>query len=110
MKKYSVRPAAPNDIETGYDLIVTQNMESLLLHSLWILSARVQRVKLSVDTKSLTNAPHFYKNAGMNIIQRYHIYEKNLGMWYYTTTLEIDVEKTIHHKTITWARQIWVIT
>jgi mycothiol synthase len=54
---------------------------SLLLYTFGEFYRRgVQRVKLSVDSKSLTNAPHLYKNAGMNIIQQYHIYEKNLRM------------------------------
>lgn len=54
---------------------------SLLLHAFSEFHRRgVHRVRLSVDSKSLTNAPHLYKNVGMNTIQQYHIYEKSLRM------------------------------
>lgn len=35
-------------------------------------------VKLSVDSKSLTNAPRLYESVGMKIVQQYHIYKKEL--------------------------------
>jgi len=55
--------------------------KSLLLHAFSEFYRRgVHRVRLSVDSKSLTNAPHLYKNVGMNTIQQYHIYEKSLRM------------------------------
>ena len=55
--------------------------KSLLLHAFSEFYRRgVQRVRLSADSKSLTNAPHLYKNVGMNTIQQYHIYEKSLRM------------------------------
>jgi GNAT superfamily N-acetyltransferase len=55
--------------------------KSLLLHAFSEFYRRgVHRVRLSADSKSLTNAPHLYKNVGMNTIQQYHIYEKSLRM------------------------------
>lgn len=55
--------------------------KSLLLHSFGEFYRRgVPRVKLSVDAKSLTNAPRLYKSVGMNPVQQYHIYKKELQM------------------------------
>lgn len=54
---------------------------SLLLHTFGEFYRRgVQRVKLSVDSKSLTNAVHLFKSVGMDTIQQYHIYKKDLRM------------------------------
>lgn len=33
-------------------------------------------VKLSVDSKSLTNAPRLYESVGMKTVQKYHVYKK----------------------------------
>lgn len=53
--------------------------KALLLHSFGELYKRgVQKVKLSVDSKSLTNAPKLYQEVGMQSIQQYHIYKKEL--------------------------------
>jgi mycothiol synthase len=55
--------------------------KSLLLHTFGEFYRRgLQRVKLSVDSKSLTNAPRLYKSVGMNTVQQYHIYKKELQM------------------------------
>ena len=52
---------------------------ALLLHSLGEFYRRgTGRVKLSVDSHSLTHAPRLYRRAGMEIVQQYHIYRKNL--------------------------------
>jgi mycothiol synthase len=48
---------------------------ALLLHSLGAFYRRgVRRVRLSVDSHSLTQAPKLYERAGMKTIQEYHIY------------------------------------
>jgi len=53
--------------------------KALLLHSFGEFYRRgVQRVKLSVDSKSLTNAPHLYEHVGMQTVQQYHIYTKEI--------------------------------
>lgn len=55
--------------------------KSLLLHTFGEFYRRgVQQVNLSVDSRSLTNAPHLYESVGMKIIQQYHIYKKELQM------------------------------
>jgi len=55
--------------------------KSLLLHTFSEFYRRgVQRVKLSVDSNSLTSAPRLYESVGMKTIQRYHIYKKELQM------------------------------
>ena len=55
--------------------------KSLLLHTFGEFYGRgVQQVNLSVDSRSLTNAPHLYESVGMKIIQQYHIYKKELQM------------------------------
>jgi len=55
--------------------------KSLLLHTFGeFYRRRVQRVKLSVDSNSLTSAPRLYESVGMKTIQRYHIYKKELQM------------------------------
>ena len=52
---------------------------ALLLHSLAEFYGRnIRQVKLSVDTKSLTNAPQLYESIGMKTIQQYHIYHKEI--------------------------------
>ncbi len=51
--------------------------KSLLLHSFGeFYRRRIHQIKLSVDSKSLTNAPHLYESVGMQSIQQYHIYRK----------------------------------
>ncbi len=53
--------------------------KALLLHSFGEFYRRgIPRVKLSVDSHSLTNAPRLYEQAGMRTIQQYHIYKKEL--------------------------------
>lgn len=52
---------------------------ALLLHSFGEFYRRgVRKVKLSVDSQSLTNAPRLYERAGMRTVQQYHIYRKDL--------------------------------
>ena len=51
--------------------------KALLLHSFGEFYRRgIHQIKLSVDSKSLTNAPHLYKSVGMQTVQQYHIYRK----------------------------------
>jgi ribosomal protein S18 acetylase RimI-like enzyme len=51
--------------------------KALLLHSIAEFYQRgVQHIKLSVDSKSLTNAPRLYESVGMKTVQQYHIYRK----------------------------------
>ena len=53
--------------------------KALLLHSLAEFYRRdIRQVKLSVDSKGLTNAPRLYESVGMKIIQQYHIYRKEI--------------------------------
>ncbi len=53
--------------------------KALLLYSLGEFYKRgVRKIKLSVDSKSLTNAPRLYESAGMKTIQQYHIYRKEM--------------------------------
>ena len=53
--------------------------KALLLHSFGEFYRRgVRNVKLSVDLKSLTNAPPLYEQVGMKTIQQYHIYTKEV--------------------------------
>ena len=53
--------------------------KALLLHSFGEFYRRgVRRIKLSVDSKSLTNAPRLYNSVGMSTIHEYHIYKKEL--------------------------------
>jgi len=55
--------------------------KALLLYSFGEFYRRgIPRVKLSVDSKSLTNAPHLYEGLGMKTVQQYHIYKKALQM------------------------------
>lgn len=52
---------------------------ALLLHSFDAFYRRgVQRVRLSVDSQSLTNASRLYERAGMRTVQQYHVYSKEL--------------------------------
>jgi mycothiol synthase len=51
--------------------------KALLLHSFAEFHRRgISRVRLSVDSKSLTNAPRLYARVGMETIQEYHIFKK----------------------------------
>jgi len=51
--------------------------KSLLLHSFGEFYQRgIHKIKLSVDSKSLTNAPRLYESVGMRTVQQYHIYRK----------------------------------
>jgi GNAT superfamily N-acetyltransferase len=53
--------------------------KALLLHSFREFYQRgVRRIKLSVDAKSLTNAPQLYESVGMRTIHKYDIYKKEL--------------------------------
>jgi ribosomal protein S18 acetylase RimI-like enzyme len=53
--------------------------KALLLHTFGEFHRRgIRRVKLSVDSKSLTDAQHLYEGAGMKTVQQYHIYRKAL--------------------------------
>ena len=53
--------------------------KALLLHALGEFYRRdIRRAKLSVDSKSLTNAPRLYESVGMKTIQQYRIYRKDL--------------------------------
>lgn len=53
---------------------------ALLRHSFGEFYLRgVNRVKLSVDSQSLTQAPRLYERAGMQTINQYHIYRKDLA-------------------------------
>ena len=53
--------------------------KALLLHSFAEFFRRgVRKIKLSVDAKSLTNAPRLYEQVGMKTIQQYHIYKKEV--------------------------------
>jgi GNAT superfamily N-acetyltransferase len=53
--------------------------KALLLHTLHEFYQKgIRRIKLSVDSKSLTNAPRLYESVGMRIIQQYHIFKKEL--------------------------------
>jgi mycothiol synthase len=55
--------------------------KALLLHSFGEFYRRgLQTVKLSVDSKSLTNAPRLYESVGMKVVQQYHIYKKDLQL------------------------------
>ena len=52
---------------------------ALLLHTLAEFYRRdIHRVKLSVDSKSLTNAPRLYESVGMKPVQEYFIYRKEI--------------------------------
>jgi GNAT superfamily N-acetyltransferase len=55
--------------------------KALLLHSFGEFHRRgLKTVKLSVDSRSLTNAPRLYESVGMQVVQQYHIYKKDLQM------------------------------
>ena len=52
---------------------------ALLFHTYGEFYRRgIKRIKLSVDSKSLTDAQHLYESSGMNTVQQYHIYRKAL--------------------------------
>ena len=53
--------------------------KALLLHSFGEFYRRgIRRLRLSVDSKSLTNAPRLYESVEMKTIQQYHIYTKEI--------------------------------
>jgi GNAT superfamily N-acetyltransferase len=53
--------------------------KALLLHSFSEFYRRgIQRIKLSVDSRSLTNSPRLYERVGMKTLQQYHIYTKQV--------------------------------
>lgn len=53
--------------------------KALLLHSFGEFYRRgIYKINLSVDSKSLTNAPRLYESVGMRKVQQYHIYRKVL--------------------------------
>jgi len=53
--------------------------KALLLHTFREFYLRsIHTIKLSVDSKSLTSAPHLYENVGMQTVQQYHIYRKEI--------------------------------
>jgi mycothiol synthase len=53
--------------------------KALLLHTFGEFFKRgVHTIKLSVDSKSLTNAPHLYESVGMKTVEKYHVYRKTL--------------------------------
>ena len=50
---------------------------ALLQHSFAAFYARgITKIKLNVDSSSLTNAPRLYEKAGMKTVQTYHIFSK----------------------------------
>jgi mycothiol synthase len=52
---------------------------SLLLHTFAQFFKRgIHTVKLSVDSKSLTNAPRLYESVGMKTIEKYFVFKKGL--------------------------------
>jgi mycothiol synthase len=52
---------------------------ALLLHTFGEFFKRgIHTIKLSVDSKSLTNAPRLYESVGMKTIEKYHVYKKAL--------------------------------
>jgi mycothiol synthase len=51
---------------------------ALLYHTFGVFYGRgFHKVKLSVDSSSLTNAPRLYERAGMHTTQKYHIFSKD---------------------------------
>jgi mycothiol synthase len=53
--------------------------KALLLHTFGEFYRRgIKQIKLSVDSRSLTGAPHLYESVGMKTIQEYFIYRKQL--------------------------------
>jgi len=53
--------------------------KALLLHTFGeFYYRRIDHVRLSVDSKSLTHAPRLYESLGMKTIQQYHIYRKTM--------------------------------
>jgi len=53
--------------------------KALLLQSFGEFYNRgIKQIKLSVDSKSLTGAPHLYENVGMKTVQEYFIYRKEI--------------------------------
>lgn len=54
--------------------------KALLLHTFGEFYRRsVRCIRLSVDSKSLTNAPRLYESVGMKTVQQYSIYKKDLA-------------------------------
>jgi ribosomal protein S18 acetylase RimI-like enzyme len=55
--------------------------KALLLHSFGeFYRCGVRHIKLSVDSKSITNAPRLYESVGMKTIQEYRVYKKQLHL------------------------------
>ncbi len=55
--------------------------KALLLHSFHEFYRKyIHTIKLSVDSKSLTNAPRLYESVGMQTVQQYHIYKKEFEL------------------------------
>lgn len=53
--------------------------KALLLHTFNEFHRRnIRQIKLSVDSKSLTHAPRLYESVGMQTVQQYHIYRKEI--------------------------------
>jgi GNAT superfamily N-acetyltransferase len=51
--------------------------KALLLHTFGEFFRRgIHTIKLSVDSKSLTNAPRLYESVGMKTVQKYYVYKK----------------------------------
>ena len=51
---------------------------ALLYHTFGVFYGRgIHKVKLSVDSGSLTNAPRLYERVGMSTTQKYHIFSKS---------------------------------
>lgn len=54
--------------------------KALMLHSFGAFYERgITRIRLNVDSASMTNAPRLYENVGMKTVQQYHFYEKALS-------------------------------
>ncbi len=55
--------------------------KALLLHSFHEFYRKyIYTIRLSVDSKSLTNAPRLYESVGMQTVQQYHIYKKEFDI------------------------------
>ena len=51
--------------------------KALLLHTFGEFYKRsIHTIKLSVDSKSLTNAPRLYESVGMKTVEKYYVYKK----------------------------------
>jgi mycothiol synthase len=55
--------------------------KALLLHSFHeFYQKHIYNIRLSVDSKNLTHAPHLYESVGMQAVQQYHIYKKEFDL------------------------------